>query len=135
MTINKVTPDKEKAKSLYKMALHTYSMIKTIEEDKFPSNIIKEYYDIIRQFIDILLLLQGYKTFGEGSHEECISFSHKQGKLTTTEYILADELRKLRNRIAYDGFFVNYDYLQRKKNVIGELVNKLKTLVEKELPK
>lgn len=133
MVINKITPDNEKAKSLYKMALQTYSMIKTIEETKFPSNIIKEYYDVIRQFIDILLLLQGYKTFGEGAHEECISFAHKQGKLTATEYFLADEMRKLRNRISYDGFFVNYDYLKRKKTEIAELINKLRKTVEKEL--
>lgn len=133
MTINKITPDKEKAKSLYKMALQTYSMIKTIEETKFTSNIVKEYYDIIRQFIDILLLLQGYKTFGEGAHEECISFAHKQSKLTTTEYVLANDLRKLRNKITYEGFFVNYDYLKRNKIAIDELVNKLKTIAEKEL--
>jgi len=48
MVINKITPDKEKAKSLYQMALQTHTMIQTIEETKFPSNILKEYYDIIR---------------------------------------------------------------------------------------
>ncbi|MEK6858065.1 MAG: alpha/beta hydrolase [Nanoarchaeota archaeon] len=133
MTINKITPDKEKAKSLYKMALQTYSMIKTIKESEFPSNIVKEYYDVIRQFIDILLLVKGYKTFGTGSHEECISFAHKEGRLNTTEYVLADDLRKIRNKIEYEGFFVNYDYLKRKKDSIEELLNKLKLLAEKEL--
>ncbi len=133
MVINKIIPDKEKAKSLYNMALQTYLMIKTIDESKFSSNIVKEYYDIIRQFIDIILLLDGYKTYGEGAHEECISFAYTQGKLNTTEYILANDLRKLRNKIAYEGFFVNYDYLKRNKKAIDELINKLKNVVEKEL--
>ena len=77
--------------------------------------------------------MQGYKTYGEGSHEECIFLAHKLGKLTTTEYILANDLRKLRNKIAYDGFFVNLDYLKRKKDSITELISKLKAIAEKEL--
>ena len=43
------------------------------------------------------------------------------------------ELRKTRNRISYEGFFVEYDYLKRKKADILNLIKNLKIKIEKEI--
>ncbi len=131
MGIQEVTPDMERAKSLYKMALDTYQMVQTIDGKKFPSNVIKEYYDIIRQFIDITLLLRGYKTFGEGAHEEAIALAHKEGTLNATEFFLANELRKKRNRMSYEGHAIEYSYVVRNKEAILQLIHQLRTKIEK----
>ena len=42
----KITPDKEKAKSILKMVDTTIEMIKIVDIDKFSSNVTKEYYSI-----------------------------------------------------------------------------------------
>ena len=58
----KITPNGEKAKSILKMAETTIEMIRHIDKSRFPSNIIKEYYEVIRELTSIILLLDGYKT-------------------------------------------------------------------------
>ena len=40
--LKKVFPDKEKAKSMLKMVETTIEMIKTVDMEKFPSNVLKE---------------------------------------------------------------------------------------------
>lgn len=70
----KVTPDKEKAKSILKMVETTIEMITVIDSTKFSSNITKEYYDVIRELISVVLLLDGYKTYGEGAHKKLIEY-------------------------------------------------------------
>jgi len=133
MAIEKVSPDKEKAKSLYKMAISTYSMAQTIDQKRYPSNLIKEYYDVIRELVDITLLLKGYKVHGEGAHEETLNLAYKQGTLTVTERLFSNELRKMRNRITYEGLFVDVDYITRKKNEITSLIEKLRKIAERDL--
>ena len=47
----KITPDKEKAKSILKMVEKTLEMINSLDINKFPSNITKEYYEVIRELL------------------------------------------------------------------------------------
>ena len=133
MTIEKATPNKEKAKSIYKMATATFAMAQEIDESKYPSNILKEYYDVIRQLVELLLLLKGHKAYGEGAHEALLALAYQEGILELSEHMLPNELRKVRNRVAYDGFFVDYEYLGRKKAGIKSLIGKLSKTAEKEL--
>ena len=44
----KVTPDKEKVMSILRIIDTTLQMIPTIDAEKFTSNVIKEYYEVIR---------------------------------------------------------------------------------------
>lgn len=107
----KVTPDKEKAKSILKMADTTIEMIKVVDIDKFSSNVTKEYYDVIRELISVVLLLDGYKTYGEGAHRRLVEYLQSNYKeFDESEISLIDDLRITRNKIAYDGFFVEKDY-------------------------
>jgi len=124
-----VSPDVQKAKSIMKMAETTINMINALDEDKFPSNIIKEYYDVIRELSTALILLDGYKTFGEGSHKKLIEYiNEKYKEFNSSDIFFLENLRVLRNRIAYDGFFVQKDYLVRNKPSIIKLVDKLKSI-------
>ncbi len=130
----KITPDKTKAKSILKMAETTLEMVKTIDENMFPSNLTKEYYDIIRELISAVLLLNGYKTYGEGAHKKIIEYLEKNYKQFSGYEISAiDELRIVRNRISYDGFFVQADYIKRKKDVIEKIINKLREIIKNSL--
>ena len=130
----KVTPDKEKAKSILKMVDTTIEMIKVIDITKFSSNITKEYYDVIRELISVVLLLDGYKTYGEGAHKKLIEYLQtKNIGFSEYEILLIDDLRITRNKVAYDGFFVERDYIERKIRDIQKIIAKLKDIIKKKL--
>src|SRR3989339_1155456 len=122
----RIIPDKEKAKSILKMTDTTLKMIKEIDIDKFSSNITKEYYEIIRELMTIILLLDGYKTYGEGSHKKLIEYLELNYKeFDKSEIYFIDDLRNIRNKIAYDGFFVEINYILNNIKNIQRIIEKL----------
>ena len=130
----RITPNKEKANSIFKMVEITLEMIKQIDKNKFPSNIAKEYYEVIRELISIILLLDGYKTMGEGAHKRQIEYLEANYKeFSKSEIAFIDELRITRNKIAYDGFFVKVSYIDRKLIYILKIIDKLKEIVCKKM--
>lgn len=130
----RVTPDLEKAKSILKIVETTLEMIKSLDAKKFTSNITKEYYEVIRELIGVVLLLDGYKTFGEGAHKRLIEYLEENYQEFDQEEInLIDNLRTTRNKIAYDGFFVEKDYIERRAGDIKMILKKLKMLINKKL--
>lgn len=130
----KVTPNKEKAKSILKMVETTLEMLHNIDADKFPSNLTKEYYDIIRELISIILLLDGYKTYGEGAHKKQIDYlGEHYNDFNEYELGIIDDLRVVRNRISYDGFFVEKGYIQRKLVDLKNIIIKLKKIINHKL--
>lgn len=126
----KVTPDKTKAESIVKMAKVTIEMIKTINIEKYPSNVVKEYYDVIRELMSVILLLDGYKVYGEGAHKQIIEYIAKNCKqFSSAEIILIDDLRITRHKISYDGFFVKPDYVNVRKDRIAAVIKKLESVI------
>ena len=130
----KVTPNKEKAQSILNMVDTTIEMIKVIDAGKFSSNVTKEYYDVIRELLSVILLLGGYKTYGEGAHKKLIEYIQSNYKeINEYQISLIDDLRITRNKIAYDGFFVDNDYIKRKIKDIQEIIQKLRLIIEKNM--
>lgn len=130
----KITPNKEKAKSILRMAETTLNMIEHIDSGKFVSNVTKEYYDVIRELMTAVLFMDGYKVYGEEAHKRLIDyFKEKYSEFTQSELYTLDSLRITRNKIAYDGFFVTEDYLDRRKKEIWSILSKLKDILNKRL--
>lgn len=130
----KITPNKGKARSILKMVETTLDMVKLIDIAKFSSNVTKEYYDIIRELISIVLLLDGYKTYGEGAHKKLIDYLDENYKeFDDYEISLIDDLRTTRNKISYDGFFVEKDYIKRKIKDIRVIIGKLKEIIKRKI--
>lgn len=126
----RITANKEKAQSILKMVNTTLEMIKQIDKNKFPSNVVKEYYEVIRELISIILLLDGYKAVGEGAHKKQIEYLEKNySEFSKSDIILIDDLRITRNKIAYDGFFVKESYVDRKLSDISKVIYNLKAVV------
>ena len=126
----KITPDKEKAKSILAMVETTLEMILGINQSKFPSHVTKEYYGVVRELISILLLLDGYKTLGESAHKRMIEYLEKNYKeFDGSEIFLIDNLRIVRNKIEYDGFFVKEEYIKKKKELLQNIIKKLKKII------
>lgn len=132
----KITPNKEKAKSILKMVYTTIDMIKVIDISKFSSNITKEYYNVIRELMMVVLLLDGYKTYGEGAHKKLVEYLKSNYKeFNEYEISLIDDLRITRNKIAYNGFFVDKEYIERKIKDIQNIIVKLKKIIVDKLSK
>jgi len=131
MDIIKITPDHEKAQSILRMVDTKSERVNSTDTVKFPSLVLSDYYDIIRELISIILLLDGYKTKGDGAHKTQIEYLKNYPAFIQSELIFMDDLRITRNRIEYDGFFVQADYVKRKTPEILALIKKLKEVIKK----
>ena len=130
----RIKPNIDKARSILKMVETTLKMIKGIDKSKFPSNVIKEYYEIIRELASVILLLDGYKTMGEGAHKRMIDYlKDNYNEFDSHEILLIDDLRIIRNKIAYDGFFVKENYIDRNLKNIHNIIERLKTIINNKL--
>lgn len=130
----RITPNKEKASSILKMVETTLELIKQINRTTFPSNVTKEYYDVIRELTSIILLLDGYKAIGEGAHKRQIEYLESNYKeFNQSEIAIINDLRIKRNKIAYDGFFITKEYIENKLIDINKIIRKLKEIIKKKI--
>jgi hypothetical protein len=96
------------------------------DEKSMAALIIVDYYELIKELSTALALLDGWKTT---SHKELMQFVKK-------EYCadpLLDDLRVLRNRIAYEGFHIDTDFLRRNKKHFIKIKLILRRIIEERL--
>ena len=129
--MKKITPDKQKALSLMSMAEKTLERINETDLNLYTSNILKDYYDVIHGLLDAINCLDGIKISGEGAHEKLINHISKIYNLEEVERIFLQELRMYRNRISYEGLFIEPDYINRNKEKILKIIKKLKDIINK----
>lgn len=110
-------------------------MLNTLDTAKYTSLVIEGYYEVIKELIASILSLDGYKTKGEGTHKTLIDYlgDAYDSEFKPSDIYFLDDLRKIRTRINYDGFFVKEEYLVRNKEAIAMIINKLSLLVEQRL--
>lgn len=131
MDLIKITSDKEKAKSIINMTNLIEERIKIQDKDKMSALIITDYYEIIKELITAVLLIDGYKTL---SHIELLGYIKNNYKeFSEGDISILNSLRILRNRVAYEGFFIDVSYLERNENSFKEIIKKLKNLVNLKL--
>lgn len=127
MELIKITPDKEKANSILNMSALIEKRIKLQDRQKMAALIVADYYEIIKELITVLLLVDGYKTL---SHKNLVSYLESNYSVfTDDEIVFLNNLRILRNRIAYEGFSVEKSYLTRREKYFIKIIGKLKKLV------
>ena len=127
----RITPDKEKARSILKMVSLIEERIRSTDRAKMASLIIADYYEVIKELITALLLADGYKTL---SHKDLMEYlKERYAAFRAHEIVLLDELRVLRNRVAYEGFSIVPSYLNRNEQVFKAVAQKLKELLERKL--
>lgn len=122
-----VMPDKEKAKSLLKTANITLQRLREIDNMKYPANTLTDHYDIIHKIMEAITALEGIKTKGDGAHQELIDYVCKNHNLGESTRVFLQELRDYRNRISYEGFAINTEYIksnaERIETIISVLLN------------
>lgn len=127
--IVKISPDGQKASALKKMAEITLERLSQTDVEKYPSNTLDDYYDVIHKLAEALLLLKGFKTKGEGAHQELIDFVSKEIGLAEQTREFLQQMRDYRNRISYEGFMIDKNYIlfneKRIKAIIKSIFSEL----------
>ena len=123
MDLIKITPDKEKARNILKMVSLIEERIKKQDKNRMTALIIADYYEIIKELITVILLIDGYKTL---SHKDLVDYiKEKYSEIDMRELSVLDDLRVLRNRVSYEGFFVEPSYLNRNEFLFKAIVTYL----------
>lgn len=130
--IEKISPNKSLAISISKMVETRINVlkksIKFLDLEKETSIIIEDYYEIIKEIIIAIMEIDRYKTL---SHEALIAYITKNYGSIFSEYEIEtlDRLIVLRNKISYKGFFVQKDYLDRNKELLDKIIEKLNNIL------
>lgn len=123
--IARVEPDKQKAECLKTMAGITLQRLQETEAIKYPSNTLTDYYDILHKLMEALTISKGIKIKGEGAHQELIDHISKEYNLGEQTRQFLQQIREYRNRISYEGFLINKNYIilnQEKIKIIIEML-------------
>lgn len=132
--IIKISPDKEKAKSILQMAKSRERSFKELEKIKtFPTIIAENYYEIIKELCTAIVLVDGYKFVGERAHKELIDFMSEYKAFEKFEMEIIQDLRIRRNKSSYEGKPFESVYLENKKESLLKIIDKLKKILEKKL--
>lgn len=131
--VRRVRPDKGMAKAILKMIEVRLKALKLADRQEFASLVVEDYYEVIKESITALMAIDGYKTL---SHEVLIAYLKEfYTDFSQSEIALMDQLRVLRNKIAYKGFFIAPDFLERNESRIEEIVSRIKRVLEEKLNK
>ena len=106
-TIKKKTPDFVRANSLINEAQKRKKFLKEMNDkmgvsDENANYFIENIYDTVMELIRAKLLAEGYKSFGEGSHEAEVSFL-RELNFPEPDVRFMNDLRYFRNGIKYYG--------------------------------
>jgi len=121
---NKIKVNIEKANSLLEMAKITFERLNSLDKLRYPSNTLKDYYDILHELMDSFASLKGIKFSGVNAHKELIDYVCDE-ILNIQDKIFLQNLRQFRNQISYEGFNIGTDFLKRNIKRIEESINLL----------
>jgi len=131
MDLIKITPDKERARSILKMVSLLEERMGNQDKLKMSALIVADYYEIIKELVTAILLASGYKTL---SHKNLIGYlKEKYAQFSGNDLSVLDDLRILRNRIAYEGFSIEPSYLNRNESLFKNIIKKLKDILNAKL--
>ena len=120
--IANISPDTQKSESLRKMAEVTLERLEHTDKEKYPTNTLTDYYDVIHKLMEALSLRNGTKISGEGAHQELIEYIAKQGTFDEQTKQFLQQMRNYRNRISYEGFMVHKNYIMLNQEKIKEII-------------
>ena len=130
--VRKVRPDPEMARSILSMMRVRLKALELIEgRDEFASILVEGWYEISKEGITGLMAVAGYKTL---SHEALVAYLDQFVLgFSEDDVALVDRLRRMRNKIAYKGFFVPPSFVRRNGPRVRILIDRIIAPLEKVL--
>jgi uncharacterized protein YutE (UPF0331/DUF86 family) len=93
--------------------------------EKYPSNTLSDYYDVVHKLIEAITARDGTKVKGKGAHQELIDYIAKQNKIDEQMRQFLQQMRDYRNRISYEGFMIHKNYIELNKAIIRGIIKRL----------
>jgi hypothetical protein len=103
------------------------------DEDN-ASSIAKDIYDIIMEALRALLLLNGFKSSSQFSHEAEVSFLKELG-FNESDVSFLNDLRYSRNSVIYYGKLLDVEFSEKAFSFLNKIHPKLIEMVNKMLSK
>ena len=120
-----IQPDKEKAKALKKMADVTLERLNETPIEKYPTNTLNDFYDILHKLLEAYTLSRGVKFKGEGAHKELVDYGARELSLEEEKRIFLQQMREYRNKISYEGFIIHSNYIKLNRDKINTIIKEL----------
>ena len=127
--VRKVSKDIELAKSLRADLIERSEKALKLDVKEYSKIIFENVYDSLREFCDVLLALDGYKSY---SHEASISYLKKYGFLDL-DLMRLDRFRYKRNSSKYYGKKIVIEDAEDIKEFYLKIINRIKELINKNL--
>ncbi len=126
--IEKIECDSDKIRAILKMGKVRLRFFQKQDADEETATLITEgYYDVIKELLIALLLKEGLKSM---NHECLISYFKKKYPQYEYEIQCIAELKTIRNRITYDGDFINKNYLDKNRIEFEHIISLILSLIE-----
>jgi len=122
-------PNPERAKSLIKDAEMRIKSVLKLKNEEFAKIIFENIYDALRDFCDVLLLLDGFKPY---SHKASISYLSKKGFDISIINEL-DQFRFKRNGSKYYGKEIKSEDAKDIKGFYFKIKDKIEKLIKEKL--
>ncbi|NPE26877.1 hypothetical protein HNV12_02650 [Methanococcoides sp. SA1] len=116
------------------MANERKSIIPKLKATKYPTIIAETYYQIIKELVTAILLVQGKKSIGENAHKDLIEEIQKSKILSTQEIEIINDLRIRRNNSYYQGKQIEKIFLDNHEKDLNQIISKLNKEISKILP-
>ena len=131
--VSRQRPDREKARGLLKVVELRELKLSSFELPAFATLLAEAYYEVVKELITGILTWDGWKTT---SHELLIGYLAKFcPEYSRAEIVLIDQLRRMRNDIAYRGIMIPPEFLDRNQKNILSVISKLKKTLNQRLDK
>ncbi|HLD05323.1 MAG TPA: hypothetical protein VJG90_06405 [Candidatus Nanoarchaeia archaeon] len=125
--LRKIQPDLDKVNSILKVIKARLKTIQQIQKDEETTSIIvTDYYEVTKELLTALLLKNGLKS---DNHECLISFFKTNYPKYDYEAYAIHQLKNIRNRINYDGLFVDPSYLTQNELEFIHIIELLQELI------
>ncbi len=132
-TIRKIEPDQDRVRNMLKMIeirQKFWDSLDVILDEEFSSLLVEGYYEIIKELLTAYLNLNGL----ESSNHEClIRYFQKENPTFNVEAEKIDELRQVRNKVDYRGFFVKKEFFERNRLEYQHIIKLLQNLIKEKL--
>ena len=128
--IKKIEKDKEKIESIKKTAVLRLKYIKNTKvDDENSSFIIEGYYEVIKELLAALMLVDGLKS---NNHQCLISYFYNKYKDYDAEINLISQMSFLRNRLNYYGEQIETAFYEKNKIEFEKIINLLQKLINEQ---
>ena len=123
--------DEGKVQSILKLGAVRLRVVNLIPLDMETASVIAEhFYEIIKELLTALLLLHGLKS---DNHECLIAFFQKTYPDQEYEVKVLYDLKIIRNKIDYEGLFVDKEYIERNKLEFIHIISFIQAKIQEKL--